>query len=1124
MKRSELITYYRDDARIAKLIDFLEVDDTAAVKITGVAGSFYSFLVLNTLRRLSSSQVLLFSDRERAAYVYNDLENLLGEPDKPINEKRILFYPSSYKRVHDFEHQDAQHILMRTEVLNHLGSEAGKKRIVVSYPAAVAELVADRSYIRDHTLTVYQGWKYSPDALTDKLVELRFERTDFVFEPGQFSVRGGIVDVYSFSEEFPARVEFFGDEVASLRFFDPADQRSISSRDKITLLPNVQDRGLNQQRKSFISILPPKTVLWFDDLPAILQIVQSQISKAGLSLSADAHAPDPSAFLVSGEAFSDEIARFRRVLSGFVPDALAPMAEVTFNTSAQPVFNKNFELLAEKLKENVGQGVATLLLSENENQKTRINQIFHDLLGNEATHYYSVVPLTLHEGFEDSYASLACYTDHQIFDRYHRYRLRDGHKARESINIKELTGLTPGDYITHIEYGIGRFDGLEKINNNGREQEAIRILYGNNDLLYVNIHSLHRISRYVGKEGVEPKLHRLGSSAWKTLKSKTKGKVKDIARELIKLYAARKKSEGFSFSPDTYLQYELEASFFYEDTPDQFQATADIKADMEKLYPMDRLVCGDVGFGKTEVAIRAAFKAVADNKQVAVLVPTTILALQHFQTFSQRLKEFPCKVDYINRFRSTKEIRQILDDTRSGKVDILIGTHRLVSKDVVFKDLGLLIVDEEQKFGVAVKEKLKHMKVNVDTLTLTATPIPRTLQFSMLGARDLSVMNTPPPNRYPVHTEVKAFSSDAIREAIQYEVERGGQVFFVHNRVQNIRVVEDMLKKFVPGVRIAVGHGQMDGKTLEKVMLDFIEGKYDVLLSTTIIESGLDIPNANTMIINDAQNYGLSDLHQLRGRVGRTNRKAFCYLLAPPLSSLTPEARKRLRAIEEFTMLGSGFNIAMRDLDIRGAGNLLGAEQSGFISDIGYEMYQKILDEAVYELRQDDVEFQEQRNTGEMHWVSDCVLETDLELLIPDSYVTNITERLSLYRELETATDDKQLAAYTDMLRDRFGPVPNQTLELIDTVKLRRMARSAGFEKLLLRNGQLRCYFISNPESNYFQSPQFTHILGYAQRNQPKCQFKEVNQRLSVIFPKVQQVGAAMAQLSDLLKDISTAP
>ncbi len=1115
MNIGAVFSRYGKDPRVGELVQALDSKEEARVVLKGVSGSFHALLIYLFSRKIFSSQVMVLPDRERAAYLFNDLENLLEEQGKSAAEKRVLFFPASYKRLNDRSSRDSQHLLMRMEVLNRMGSEVGKKSFVVTYPGALAELVADRASIRERTLTVKRAQQLSPDALADQLLEWRFDRVDFVYEPGQFSVRGGIVDVYSFAEEYPVRVDFFGDEIASLRFFNPSDQRSLSEQERVTILPDLQRSPSHKPQKSFVEILPPKTILWLDEPDTIMKAVDDQLQKVkeGDEVEEEEQSVD---FLSSPEQLEEHLSHYRQICTGVVSETDAITEVIDFQVKPQPAFNKNFELLAEKLMSNAYEGLSTFLFSENEKQRMRVEKVFGDLLGGEAGEYYTIIPTTIHEGFEDPLSGIVCYTDHQIFDRYHRYRIRDGFKARESLNIKELTGLHPGDFITHIEYGIGRFDGLEKISNNGREQEAIRIIYGNNDLLYVNIHSLHRIAKYVGKEGTEPKLHRLGSPAWKNLKSKTKSRVKDIAKELINLYAERKSSAGFPYSSDTFLQHELEASFFYEDTPDQFKATADVKADMERPYPMDRLVCGDVGFGKTEVAIRAAFKAVADNKQVAVLVPTTILALQHYHTFTERLKGFPCSVAYINRFRTTKEIKTILKGVAEGEVDILIGTHRIVSKDVQFKDLGLLVIDEEQKFGVSVKEKLKQLRVNVDTLTLTATPIPRTLQFSMLGARDLSVINTPPPNRYPVHTEVTVFGSDTIREAILYELARGGQVFFVHNRVQNIMDVADMLHKFVPGVRLAIGHGKMDGKTLEKVMLEFIEGKYDLLLSTTIVESGLDIPNANTIIINDAQNFGLSDLHQLRGRVGRTNRKAFCYLLAPPLSMLTVDARKRLRAIEEFSVLGSGFNIAMRDLDIRGAGDLLGAEQSGFISDIGYDMYQKILDEAILELKQQDPQYGAHGEASTLTWVQECVLETDLELLIPDSYVSNITERLSLYRALEDADDEEKLSRFRGELEDRFGTIPPQTLALLDTVRLRKVAKQIGFEKLVLKKERLRCFFISNPESPYFQSPLFGQILQFVQENPQASTFRKRNEKLSLLFLEVPGVGAALEKLQYL--------
>ncbi|MBI9035487.1 MAG: transcription-repair coupling factor, partial [Bacteroidales bacterium] len=795
--------------------------------------------------------------------------------------------------------------------------------------------------------------------------------------------------------------------------------------------------------------------------------------------------------------------------------------QIDFHIQPQPSFNKNFEILIQNLDKNQENGISNVICSEHNKQLERIDTIFDDLshsLDRSHPISFDVLLLGLHEGFVDEDMNLALYTDHQIFERYHKFHLREQFKSKEKITLKELYDLQPGDYVTHIDHGIGRFDGMQRVDNNGKVQEAIRLVYANEDILYVSIHSLHRISKYTGKEGTPPKVHKLGGAAWAKTKAKTKSRIKDIAKDLIKLYAERKAARGYSFGKDTYLQTELEASFIYEDTPDQLTSTQAIKTDMESESPMDRLICGDVGFGKTEVAIRAAFKAVADSKQVAVLVPTTILALQHSKTFSARLKDFPCTIDYINRFKTAKQIKETLKRVKDGQVDILIGTHRLISKDVEFKELGLFIIDEEQKFGVSAKEKLKLMKANVDTLTLTATPIPRTLQFSLMGARDLSVINTPPPNRYPVETHLQSFSPEVIRDSIVYEINRGGQIYFVHNRVQNIMDVAGMIQKFVPDAKIAVAHGQMDGKKLESIMLDFIEHRYDVLLATTIIESGLDIPNANTMIINDAQNYGLSELHQLRGRVGRANKKAFCYLLSPPLSTLTADARRRLKAIEEFSALGSGFNISMRDLDIRGAGNILGGEQSGFISDIGFEMYNKILDEAILELK--DTEFKDlYPQEVQRDFVTDCVIETDLEILLSDSYVPNISERLSLYKELDNIEKQDELLMFEQRLIDRFGPLPEAASDLLNTIRLRWLAKKTGFEKLVLKGERLIGFFVSNQESLYYQSGIFGNILQYLQANPLGCRMKEGKDKLSIAFLDVKTVEGALNVLNQLQSD-----
>jgi transcription-repair coupling factor (superfamily II helicase) len=1045
----------------------------------------------------SQTHLVLLPDKESAAYFFNDLQQILGD--------RVYFFPSSFKRGFQTGIKDNQGLLSRTEVLNHLNSRA-RKFMIVSYPEAVAEKVVNKKFLEKNTLKLSVGEQVNMDFILDLLVEYEFERADFVAEPGQFSLRGGLIDVYSFSNDHPYRIEFVGDRVGTIRSFDPSSQLSIQKMQEISIVPDIR---VNADKKivyeSIFAFLPEKAVIWLEDAGSMAHQLEQQ--------------PD-SELLVHGNEFLKTMLDFTTFEFGqqFYFKTGQP---IVFNTSPQPAFNKNFDLLLKDIHKNAGDGYQNFLLADNPKQAERLKSIFEDINAKDVPlptshvpHPTSLVTLnfSLHEGFIDRDLKIACYTDHQIFERYHKFHLRDGYTAKEALTLKDLYDLRPGDYVTHIDHGVGRFDGLEKIINNGKEQEAIRLIYKNEDLLYVSIHSLHRISKYIGKEGTAPTMNRLGSDVWNKLKNKTKSRVKDIAKELIKLYAERRAAQGLACAPDTYLQTELEASFIYEDTPDQIKATVDIKKDLEETYPMDRLICGDVGFGKTEIAIRAAFKVVTESKQVAVLVPTTILALQHYKTFADRLKAFPCRVDYINRFKSAREQKQLLLDLEDGKIDILVGTHRLLSKDIRFKDLGLLIVDEEQKFGVGAKEKMKMLRVNVDTLTLTATPIPRTLQFSLMGARDLSIINTPPPNRYPVQTEIHPFGEEVIKEAITYEVQRGGQVFFVTTRVMNIMDISVMVQRMVPGVKVAVAHGQMEGHKLEKVMLDFIEGEYDVLIATTIIESGLDITNVNTILINDAHHYGLSDLHQLRGRVGRSNKKAFCYLLAPPMSSLTDEARKRLRAIEEFADLGSGFNIAMRDLDIRGAGNILGAEQSGFISEIGYEMYQKILDEALLELK--ETEFRDLYPAEETKvYVRDCVIETDLEILIPDYYVTNITERLNLYKELDSIESEENLMRFMDRMIDRFGPIPKQTETLLHTIRLRWLARRIGFEKLVLRNQRLTAYFINNPESGYFQSEQFTAILEFMKNNPVYCRMTEERNKLFMTFRDVPGINEALLKL-----------
>ncbi|MCK9423576.1 MAG: transcription-repair coupling factor [Bacteroidales bacterium] len=1080
--------------------------------LKGLVGSSRSLIATSVFNHTTNIHLFLLPDRESAAYFYNDLEQILGELEFPTKKKRVLFFPSSFKHGFHTGNKDNQGLLARTEVLTRLNGRS-RKLMLVSYPEAVSEKVVNKKYIEKNTLKLSVGEQVNMDFILDLLIEYEFERSDFVVEPGQFSLRGGLIDIYSFSNDHPYRIEFSGNEVASLRSFDPSTQLSIEKINEITIIPDIRVNAEKQMSyESIFSFLPGNTALWLDDAGFMADILEKQ---------------PVSELLLTGNEFLKLLLGFSTIEFGqrFYFKTARP---VIFNTAPQPSFNKNFDLLLQNLLENAENGFRNFLLADNPKQAERLHSIFEDIetkdegrKTKDEKKASSLVPrpsslvtldFSLHEGFIDKDLKLACYTDHQIFERYHKFHLQEGYAGKEALTLRELYDLRPGDFVTHIDHGVGRFDGLEKIVNNGREQEAIRLIYKNDDLLYVSIHSLHRISKYIGKEGSAPSLNRLGSDSWNKLKNKTKNRVKDIAKDLIKLYAERRATAGLSCSPDTYLQAELEASFIYEDTPDQIKATQDVKRDLEDSWPMDRLICGDVGFGKTEIAIRAAFKVVAESKQVAILVPTTILALQHFKTFTERLNTFPCRVDYINRFKSAKSQKELLIDLEAGKVDILIGTHRLLSKDIRFKDLGLLIIDEEQKFGVGAKEKIKQLKVNVDTLTLTATPIPRTLQFSLMGARDLSIINTPPPNRYPVQTEIHPFGEELIREAITFEISRGGQVFFVNTRVQNILEVARMVQRMVPRAKVAIAHGQMEGHKLEKVMVDFIEGEYDVLVATTIIESGLDISNVNTIIINDAHHYGLSDLHQLRGRVGRSNKKAFCYLLAPPMSSLTDESRKRLRAIEEFADLGSGFNIAMRDLDIRGAGNILGAEQSGFISEIGYEMYQKILDEALLELK--ETEFRDVFPMEEQsEFIRDCAIETDLEILIPDYYITNITERLNLYKELDSIETEANLVAFRERLIDRFGSVPVQTESLLHTIRLRWLARKLGFEKLVLRKSRLIAYFLSNPDSVYYQSPQFTTILEFLKMNPAFCKMKQENDRLFLTFKEISTIEESINKL-----------
>ncbi|MBQ3739079.1 MAG: transcription-repair coupling factor [Bacteroidales bacterium] len=1122
---------YKADAHIDAIVKTLR--DGGHLLCSNLAASSKAFVVEETFRQIGGQHLIVCADKEDAAYFYNDLESLLGERGMDYSKKQVLFYPTSYKRPYEPEKPDNTYILSRTEVLQRV-STSERKTLIVSYPEALSEKVFTRKLLAKNTFKIKVGDKINLDFLTDLLYDYEFENVDFVVEPGQFAIRGGLVDVFSFANDYPYRIEFFGDEVDSIRSFNIADQLSIEQLKQIVLLPNMQERAFIEDREAILQYLPDTTTVWLTDMAFFATQVDKEYDRAVEAFEKMQEQDEEVKALKPGQLFSksDELLSnlIKHPTVEFGVSSKLPteqlnnsqLTTVTFHTKPQPIFSKNFNLLIDDIAEHKEEGYRVIVFSESSKQLSRIQAILNDINHNEESHRdFETETIAIHGGFIDEDLKVCCYTDHQIFERYHRFHLRDNFSTKQAITLKDLYELKPGDYVTHIDHGIGRFDGLETIDNNGKQQEAIRLIYNNGDLLYVSIHSLHRIAKYSSKDGTEPKLSTLGSGAWNRLKNKTKSKVKDIARELIKLYAERKRTPGFKFSPDNYLQNELEASFIYEDTPDQLKATNDVKRDMESENPMDRLVCGDVGFGKTEVAMRAAFKACCDSKQVAVLVPTTVLALQHYHTFTERFNGFPVTIEYLNRFKTAKQQTEILKRLEKGEIDIIIGTHRLTGKDVKFKDLGLLVIDEEQKFGVAVKEKLKEMKANVDTLTLTATPIPRTLQFSMMGARDLSVITTPPPNRYPVQTELRGFDGELIRDAIQFELARNGQVFFIHNRIQNIMDVHDFILKYVPGVRIAVAHGQMEGSKLEDIMLGFINGDYDVLLCTTIVESGLDIPNANTIIINDAHRYGLSDLHQLRGRVGRSNKKAFCYLLTPPLNTLTQEAQKRLRALEEFSDLGEGINIAMRDLDIRGAGNLLGAEQSGFINDIGFETYHKILDEAILELK--ETEFKDIFDKEEdKTYVADCTIETDMEVRFPSDYINSTQERVSLYSELDRTKTEVALMQFTDHLIDRFGPIPKQVNDLLNTVRLRWVAKDLGFEKIVLRHHNMTAYFVSNQASKYYETGVYQNVMQYIITHPKRTAVKEVNDKLQLVVKEVSTVTQALELLREMnCRDVS---
>ena len=1137
MQREQILELFGNDPKILKLKEEL-LHKNSRIGIQGLFGSSISFVIASTFLKSNSSFLIIADDQEKAAYYLNDLQTL-------VPENLIYFFPSTSRKPYFIEEVDNANILERAEVLSNISTEKSPI-FIITYPEALSEKVVSQKTLQTNTLQIHKNEKINQDFIIDVLHEYGFSHTDYVAVPGEFAIRGGIIDVYSYANEFPFRIEFFDDEVESLRMFDPSTQLSILEQEKIAITPNIQGKILQEDRVSVLDFISAGTPLscWIENMEDTLTKIERNYEKA------------EKAFQELGQTLIDQIPPHERFLNrnDFLKNCLSfPIIEfkpflnnnytleLSFSTINQPSFQKNFELLGQHLAENFNSGILNVICCDSEKQADRLKSIFKDISpkicktlqakdallppNNDLSEVITTLQMIIHEGFVEKEKKIAIYTDHQIFERYHRFRLKERvKKSKEALTLKELTGLQPGDFVTHIDHGVGKFAGLEKIEVNGKMQEAIRLVYRDNDILYVSIHSLHRVAKYSGKEGEPPKVHKLGSGVWATQKAKTKAKVKDIAKDLIQLYAKRKAQKGFAFSSDNYLQNELEASFIFEDTPDQLKATLDIKKDMEQEFPMDRLICGDVGFGKTEVAVRAAFKAACDGKQVAILVPTTILALQHYKTFSQRLKDFPIKVDYLNRFKTGSEQKKTIENTSSGQVDILIGTHRLVSKDVKFKDLGLMIIDEEQKFGVSTKEKLKQLKTNVDTLTLTATPIPRTLQFSLMGARDLSVIATPPPNRYPVETRLSTFSEELVRDAISYEIARGGQVFFIHNRVQNIYEVAGMIQRLVPRARVIVGHGQLDGEKLEEIMLSFIEGEADVLVSTTIVESGLDIPNANTILINDAHKFGLSDLHQMRGRVGRSNKKAFCYLLTLPASLISGDARRRLKALEDFSDLGSGFNIAMRDLDIRGAGNILGAEQSGFISEIGFEMYQKILDEALQELKPEIENIQGKSSHGlnqafggrNLPWEVDTLIDTDLEILLPDDYVNSISERIILYKKLDDSKNGHELDSFQKNLSDRFGPPPPPVIELLNTIRLRWIGQKLGMEKVVLKMGKMVCYFISKQDSPFYQSERFSSILKFIQKNPGLGKMKESTEKLTMSFEGIRNVKSAIETLEYL--------
>lgn len=1110
LSKQYIVNQYQKSAKVEQIISALQKEKNQ-IQISNLTGSSLSFVISETFKKVDKPYLLIFNDKEEAAYYLNDLEQLLGD-------KNVLFYPGSYRRPYQIDETDNANVLLRSEVLNRINSRK-KPAIIVTYPTALFEKVVTKKELEKNTLHVKVGENLSLDFVNEVLFEYKFKRVDFVTEPGDFSVRGGIIDVFSFSNDEPFRIEFFGDEIDSIRTFDVETQLSKEKLKKVSIMPNVENKTLQESRESFLKYISSKTIVFAKNIELLSGNLDKFFKKAEEAfdgLSKEIKHAKPKELFCDGNFINKQIQEFSVVHFGATNQNVN--LEIVFDVKPQPSFNKKFNLLIDDLNEYHKAGFTNYIFCANDQQAKRFHDIFDD--AEQKVHYETLV-FPLYQGFIDVDNKLVCYTDHQIFERYHKFRLKNGYAKKQAITLQELNKLEIGDYVTHMDHGIGKFGGLQKIDVQGKKQEAIKLIYGDRDILYVSIHSLHKISKFNGKDGKAPKIYKLGSGAWKKIKQKTKARVKHIAFNLIQLYAKRKLQKGYAFGPDTHMQHELEGSFMYEDTPDQFTATKDVKNDMEKEQPMDRLVCGDVGFGKTEVAVRAAFKAVDNGKQVAILVPTTILAFQHYKTFSERLKDFPIKIDYLNRFRTAKQKTAAIDGVNDGSVDIIIGTHQLTNQRIKFKDLGLLIIDEEQKFGVAVKDKLKTLKENVDTLTLTATPIPRTLQFSLMAARDLSVIKTPPPNRHPIETNVIRLSEETIRDAISYEISRGGQIFFIHNRIENIKEVAGLLQRLVPSAKIGIGHGQMEGKKLEELMLAFMNGDFDVLVSTTIIESGLDVPNANTIFINNANNFGLSDLHQMRGRVGRSNKKAFCYFITPPYHMMTDDARKRIQALELFSDLGSGINIAMKDLEIRGAGDLLGGEQSGFINDIGFDTYQKILQEAIEELKEN--EFKDlyiTDNSKPKEFVKEVQIDTDFEILFPDDYVNSVTERLSLYEKLSDLISEDELIAFENEIIDRFGEIPTQVEDLLDSVRIKWLAKKLGLEKIILKQKRMIGYFVSDQQSEFYQTEAFTKTLKYLQQNPKSCVMKEKQTknglRLLITFIKIDTVKKALETLQKI--------